>query len=322
MLNLIVFVFLVIFAVLLIAVAVGFSATETQRKKQVASVLTTVNNAPATSGPRVIIERPNEKHIIDELLALANLTAKIQRLLSQAGSDWGTDKFLVATAIAAGVGALIGLKFNPLGVSVLSAAVTAGPVAMLPYAAMSHKRKKRLGEFEEQFPEALDFLARSMRAGHAFSTSLEMLGSETPDPLGREFRILFNEQSFGADLESALWAMTERVPLVDTRFFVSAVMLQRQTGGNLSEILGRLAYVIRERFRLRGQVKAATAHGRMTAMILTFIPIILVVALMFIAPTYLRMLATDPDGRYLILAAIGAQILGYLWIKKIINIKI
>ena len=118
---------------------------------------------------------------------------------------------------------------------------------------------------EEQFPESLDFLARSMRAGHAFSISLEMLGEEMADPLGQEYRTLFNEQNLGAPLDVALRNFAERVPLLDVRFFTSSVLLQKQTGGNLSEILGRLAYVIRERFRLKGQVKAASAHGRMTA---------------------------------------------------------
>ncbi len=131
------------------------------------------------------------------------------------------------------------------------------------------KRTKRLDKLEEQFPEALDFLARSMRAGHAFSISLEMVGEEMADPLGQEFRALFNEQNLGAPLDIALRNFTERVPLLDCRFFTSSVLLQKQTGGNLSEILSRLAYVIRERFRLKGQVKAASAHGRLTATILT-----------------------------------------------------
>jgi tight adherence protein B len=138
---------------------------------------------------------------------------------------------------------------------------------VLHYVFVRKKRAKRLDQLEEQFPEALDFLARSMRAGHAFSISLEMIGEELPDPLGQEFRTLFNEQNLGAPLDVALRNFTNRVPLLDCRFFTSSVLLQKQTGGNLSEILARLAYVIRERFRLKGQVKAASAHGRMTATI-------------------------------------------------------
>jgi tight adherence protein B len=194
--------------------------------------------------------------------------------------------------------------------------------ALLPYFYVLRKRTKRMAEFEEQFPEALDFLARSMRAGHAFTISLEMLSEETPDPLGAEFRTLFNEQNLGAPLDVALANMTARVPLIDVRFFASSVMLQKQTGGNLSEILTRLAYVIRERFRLKGQVKAASAHGRLTAIILTCMPVVTMLALLVVAPGYLQGMAADPDGKYLILASIIAQFLGYYFIRRIINIKV
>jgi tight adherence protein B len=168
----------------------------------------------------------------------------------------------------------------------------------------------------------LDFLARSMRAGHAFTISLEMLGEEAPDPLGQEFRALFNEQNLGAPLDIALNNLTNRIPLLDVRFFTSSVMLQKQTGGNLSEILQRLAYVIRERFRLKGQVKAASAHGRLTATILTVLPIATMLGLLIVAPGYLQGMAADPDGRKMIFGAIFAQILGNFFIKKIINIKV
>jgi tight adherence protein B len=192
----------------------------------------------------------------------------------------------------------------------------------IPYLVVRAKRKKRLATLEEQFPESLDFLARSMRAGHAFSISLEMLGEEMADPLGQEFRALFNEQNLGAPIDIALRNFTTRVPLLDVRFFTSSVLLQKQTGGNLSEILSRLAYVIRERFRLKGQVKAASAHGRLTATILTLLPVGTMLALLFVAPGYLQGMAEDPDGKYMIGGAIGAQILGNFFIKKIINIKV
>jgi tight adherence protein B len=191
-----------------------------------------------------------------------------------------------------------------------------------PYFIVRHKRSKRLNALEEQFPEALDFLARSMRAGHAFSISLEMLGEELADPLGQEFRALFNEQNLGAPLDVALRNFTMRVPLLDARFFTSSVLLQKQTGGNLSEILSRLAYVIRERFRLKGQVRAASAHGRLTATILTLLPVGTMLALLVVAPGYLQGMAEDSDGKWLIGGAIVAQVLGNFFIKKIINIKV
>jgi tight adherence protein B len=198
----------------------------------------------------------------------------------------------------------------------------AAALVSLPYVYVRRTRKKRLDTLEEQFPEALDFLARSMRAGHAFTISLEMIGEEVRDPLGQEFRALFNEQNLGAALETALANFTLRVPLLDVRFFTSSVMLQKQTGGNLSEILQRLAYVIRERFKLKGQVKAASAHGRMTAGILTVLPVVTMLGLLFVAPGYLQGMADDPDGKKMIGAAIVAQVLGNYFIKKIINIKV
>jgi tight adherence protein B len=192
----------------------------------------------------------------------------------------------------------------------------------IPYMIVRRKRKVRLDTLEEQFPDALDFLARSMRAGHAFSISMEMLGEEMADPLGQEFRALFNEQNLGAPLDTALRNFAERVPLLDVRFFTSSVLLQKQTGGNLSEILSRLAYVIRERFRLKGQVKAASAHGRLTATILTLLPVCTMLALLVVAPGYLQGMAKDSDGKWMIGGAIFAQILGNYFIKRIINIKV
>src|SRR5262249_35794625 len=177
-------------------------------------------------------------------------------------------------------------------------------------------------KLEEQLPEALDFLSRSMRAGHAFTISLEMVGEELADPLGQEFRALFNEQNLGAPLDSALQNFGTRVPLLDVRFFISSVLLQKQTGGNLSEILVRLSYIIRERFRLKGQVRAASAHGRLTATILTLLPVFTMLGLLVVAPGYLQSMAEDPDGRMIIGAAIVTQILGNICMRKIINIKV
>ena len=237
--------------------------------------------------------------------------------------SWSSTRLLAAMGLAMipglGLGALVPFIMNGPTTAMICA-ITFG---MMPYLYVRHKRKVRLDKLEEQFPESLDFLARSMRAGHAFSISLEMLGEESPDPLGQEFRALFNEQNLGAPLDIALRNFTDRVPLLDVRFFTSSVLLQKQTGGNLSEILNRLSYVIRERFRLKGQVKAASAHGRLTATILTLLPVATMLGLLInVAPGYLQGMAEDSDGKYLIGGAIVAQILGNFFIKKIINIKV
>ena len=149
-----------------------------------------------------------------------------------------------------------------------------------------------------------------------------MLGQDLEDPLGQEFRGLFNEQNLGAPLDVALHNFAVRVPLTDARFFTSSVLLQKQTGGNLSEILTRLSYIIRERFRLKGQVKAASAHGRLTATILTVLPLATAVCMILVAPEYLKGMFDDPDGKKLIAAAIVAQVLGKFFINRIIDIKV
>jgi tight adherence protein B len=193
---------------------------------------------------------------------------------------------------------------------------------ILPYVYVMRERSKRLGSFEEQFPEALEFLARAMRAGHAFSIALEMLSEESPQPLGSEFRKVYNEHNLGLPIETALTNLTDRVPLLDVKFFVSAVLLQRETGGNLAEILTKLAFVIRERFKLKGQVRAASAHGRITGSILTLMPVVLMFGLMVVAPSYLKGMADDDDGRLIIAAAIGMIIIGHFVIRKIVKIKV
>jgi tight adherence protein B len=317
------FVFFVILAVVLVATAIGLNVLEAQRTKQVSGILRATGGRPVEeeAETKILMDAP-KPDLLERTAARFNAARPLETLLQQAGLNWSVGQLLIGMAAGAAIGIGVGWKFNFLVFSALSSAVLGTVGATLPYAYASFKRTSRLAEFEEQFPDALDFLARSMRAGHAFSVSLEMLGSESPDPLGQEFRTLFNEQNLGAPLEVAFANTLRRFPLVDVRFFVSSVMLQRQTGGNLSEILTRLAYVIRERFRLKGQVRAASAHGRMTAGILTVMPIVLMFALFFVAPGYLQSMADDPDGKYLIIAAIAAQALGYFFIRRIIRIKV
>jgi len=315
--------FFVILAVVMITVSVGWAALEAQRKKKVVGMLETV--AGKTPAPETtVLKDPGEQRedALTRLLANMDLSKKIQAHIHQAGLDWTVGKLMLMSAVAAVAGAVVGTKLTIMMTPILSSVALGLGLAFLPYLIVLRKRAKRLGLFEEQFPEALDFLARAMRAGHAFSVSLEMLADESPEPLAREFRQVFNEQNLGSPIEQALKNLAVRMPLLDVSFFVSAVMLQKETGGNLSEILNKLSYVIRERFKLKGQVKAASAHGRVTGLILTVMPIILMFALMAIAPGYLQGMAKDPDGKWLIVGAICGQFLGYFFIRKIINIKV
>ncbi len=315
--------FVVVFALILLAVSVGLKFFDARRKQQVSNMLHTASGETVVQIANLLKEIDTDKPTgLKALLKTFQFSRHAQEQIQQAGMSWSSSRLIAAMALAMvpglGVGALLPFLLNGPTTGIVLALI----FASLPYLFVRHKRKKRLDALEEQFPEALDFLARSMRAGHAFSISLEMLGEELADPLGQEFRALFNEQNLGAPLDIALRNFTDRVPLLDVRFFTSSVLLQKQTGGNLSEILQRLAYVIRERFRLKGQVKAASAHGRLTATILTLLPVATMLGLLVVAPGYLQGMAEDPDGKYMIGGAVFAQILGNFFIKKIINIKV
>lgn len=315
--------FVFVFLVVLLAVSAGTKFFESRRKQRMASMIKTASGQPTVTVATLLKElEPDKPGGLKGLLQSLQFSRHAQTQLQQAGLNWSSSRLMGAMALAAipglGLGALIPILLNG-PVTAIALAVLCG---LIPYLIVRRQRLARLARFEEQFPEALDFLARSMRAGHAFTISLEMLGDELADPLGQEFRALFNEQNLGAPMDVALRNFTERVPLLDTRFFTSTVLLQKQTGGNLSEILSRLAWVIRERFRLKGQVKAASAHGRLTATVLTLMPICTMIGLMVVAPSYLTGMARDPDGKWLIGGAVAAQVLGNYFIKKIINIKV
>lgn len=311
--------FIVVFSLIMIAVSVGLKFFDARRKRQVANMLQTAAGEPVVAMSNLLKEiEPDKGSGLKALVQSLQFSRHAQDMILQAGLSWTATRLISAMALLAIPGGALGLTFG----GALGCIVGAVVFALLPYLFVRKKRQKRLDQLEEQFPESLDFLARSMRAGHAFSISLEMVGEELPDPLGQEFRTLFNEQNLGAPLDVALRNFNNRVPLLDCRFFTSSVLLQKQTGGNLSEILSRLAYVIRERFRLKGQVKAASAHGRMTATILTLLPIATMLCLLFVAPGYLQGMAADDDGKKMIGAAIIAQLLGNFFIKRIINIKV
>lgn len=246
----------------------------------------------------------------------------LSEVLQQADLNWDTTRFMRLTGAFGLVGALVGALL-PLGMShLLLAAILGSLLAYLPWFYVNKTRTRRMADLERQLPDAMDFLARSMRAGHAFTISIGMVGDDLPEPLGREFRSLFNEQNLGAPLEVAFENFHKRVPLNDVSLFCSAAILQRRTGGNLSEILTGLAELVRDRFRLRGQVQAASAHGRMTAGILIAMPILTMVGLLVVAPGYLQGMWNDDDGRRLVGGAVVAQLLGNVVIKKIVRIRV
>jgi tight adherence protein B len=321
MIALVVITFLVVLGSLMLAISTGLRYFESKRRKQLVSVLKTVTEQE-DDHVNLLIDPDQQKKQPEQQAGLEGILQNLRILLAESGMDWDLQKLLTIIGGLFVVGAAIGwfIPFESPGA--LRCGLVGAGLAYLPLMYVKKQRSKRIGELEAQFPDALDFLARSMRAGHAFTISLEMVGEEIHDPLGQEFRALFNEQNLGAPLDRSLINFGKRVPLPDVRFFASAVLLQRQTGGNLSEVLGRLSHIIRERFRLKGQVQATSAHGRLTATILTLLPIATLVGLVISSPGYLDPLLTDPTGRKLIGAGVGCQILGNMFIRKIIKIRV
>jgi len=241
------------------------------------------------------------------------------RLIEQSGYRTTPGTLVLITVLFAAAAAL--------AASVLSRQwflppVAAGAAAAAPTAFLLNRRTARFRAFEEQFPEALDLLARALKAGHAFQTAMGMVAEELREPVGPEFKKTFDQQNFGLPLRDALHQLTERVPIIDTRFFVTAVLIQRETGGNLSEILENLAHVVRERFKILRQVRVHTAHGRFTAFVLLSLPAALAVALSFINPEHMDLLFKERMGQTMLLAAIVMQAIGFVWIRKVIKIEV
>jgi len=264
-------------------------------------------------------EQLSEIPALDTLLRRSSRISDLHKMLSQAGMDMRAGNFLGFSALAGVAGALI-TYFLAKRVDVAWLGLLVGFV--LPYAYVSIQRSKRFAKFEELFPEAIDTLARAVRAGHAFTTALEMITNEVAEPIAGEFRQLYEEQKFGMPVRDALMNLTERVPLVDVKFFVTAVMLQRETGGNLAEILDNLSYVIRERFKIQRQVRVYTAQGRLTMALLMGMPPIIVIVMLMLNPSFIHPLFADPIGHTLLVAGIALQTVGYFVIRKIIRIQV
>ena len=240
-------------------------------------------------------------------------------LIEQAGMKIGVSTLILACVVSSLICA-----FGAVSVFRLTLAGIPGALvgAALPFFLLMRRRTLRMRRFEEQFPEALDLLSRAIRAGHAFTTAVGMVADEAPDPIGPEFKKTFDEQNFGLPLKEALGNLAQRVPLIDVHFFVTAVLIQRETGGNLSEILDNLSHVVRERFKILRQVRVYTAHGRLTGYVLMALPAALAVALFFINPAHMELLLNERMGQMMLLGAIVMQTIGYFWIRQVVKIEV
>lgn len=257
--------------------------------------------------------------LLHRVLMRVSWSSRLRDFIAQAGMSTKPAKILLWSGVL-GLGAYViaslffHMNFFGVVVGFFAAAIPIGIVAL--------KRRKRLRQFEEMFPEALDLLSRAVRAGHAFTTGLEMIAKESPELLAGEFRKTLEERNFGLPMRDALINMTDRVPLVDVRFFVTALLVQKETGGNLAEILDDLARLIRDRFRIHREVQVKSAQGRLTAMILIAMPLAMLVGLEIVNPVYVNVLFTDPWGKLALGAAATLQFLGSLLLWKIVHIEV
>jgi tight adherence protein B len=279
---------------------------EVSQRGEIQDEATLVNSKPQGPLPAV-----------DRLLGASG--SSLAKLIEQSGVRTSPSAIAIAclgSAVVCGVAMLVFLP-NPL-----AALVAAMAGSVVPLGWLKHRRTARLKKFEEQFPEALDLLSRAIRAGHAFQTAMGMVADEMPAPVGVEFRKGFDQQNFGLPVKEVLKELTTRVPILDVKFFATAVSIQRETGGNLAEILDNLAHVVRERFKIIRQVRVHTAHGRFTGYVLLALPATLGIVLSYINPDHMKLLFEERMGQMMILGAIVMQTIGYVWIKQVIKIEV
>lgn len=255
------------------------------------------------------------KRFADRVVSMFNLGL----LFQQADVALTPTLFLGISAGLAAGGGFLAWVFSG---STVTAVISLVGMGMMPLAYVSFKRKRRLKKFAAQLPDALELIARALRAGHSLGAGMNMVGSEMPAPIGPEFHQAFEEQNLGVSLEDSLTSLTERIPNLDLKFFATAVILQRQTGGDLAEILDKIGHLIRERFKIWGQVQALTGEGRLSGIVLLGLPPFLFLAVYYINPTYCMVLFEDPMGKQMLAFAVFLQVLGALVIRKIVNIKV
>lgn len=264
-------------------------------------------------------EEVEQEPFLTELIDRLPRSADLGRLLEQAEMGWSRARFLAYTLVTAVVGWVLGWLVSGIPVVGLVPAMLA---ATGPYLYVLWRKRKRIEAFEQLFPEAIDLLGRAIRAGHAFSTGLQMVADEMTDPMAYEFRRVFEEQKYGLPLEDSLYELAARVDLVDVRIFSTAVLIQREVGGNLAEILDNLAGTIRERFMIHRQVRIHTAQGRLTGYLLSGLPFAAAFIIFLLNPEYMTVLWTETLGRLLITVAMVMQFIGFLVIRKIVNIEV
>ncbi len=264
-------------------------------------------------------EDDRDASALDAILARSPRLQKLPLLIEHAGVSWSPTTFFMLTFGGAFAAGMFGLVARG---GLLVPVVLAALVGWMPYWYLTFRKKRQLARFEEIFPEAVDMLGRAIRAGHPLSAGIQMVGQEIAEPVAAEFRTVFEEQRFGVPFSDALMGLVDRIDLVDVRIFTTAVLIQREVGGNLAEILDSISGTIRSRFKIRRQLRTFTAQGRMSGMVVGTMPIVVGLGFYAMNPEYIQPLFDEPVGRAMIAMGITLQIVGYLWIRRIVDIEI
>ncbi len=319
-----VIIFLGVFAVVALLLIAGSSGAAHQSKQ----VLATLDSAIAVGGQRVAREQMLDLRkqetlsaipMINRWLQQIEVAPRLHRLLTQAALKWTAGGLLSGMAAAfAAVGYIVYLR---TGTPILGLAL-GGAAGFAPLGFVLQKRGKRFLKFETQLPEALDLMVSALRVGHSLNAALGLVSRECQEPLGNEFRICYDEQNYGLELRSAMDNLVTRMPLQDLRIVVTAILIQKESGGNLAEVLDKVGHVIRERFRLKRQVMTHTAQGRLTGWILSAMPVVLGIALYLINPTTMSLLWTREVGVKLLYLSGAMTTVGTLIINKIVNMEV
>jgi tight adherence protein B len=290
--------------------------------QRIARRLQVMSGGPGRSSERISIlkQRRFSRHDgLDHFLHRLPLAHRIDQLLIQAGTKWSVEQFFGGSLATAVFGLVLAARWPlPLGLRLGFGVLLLG----VPYFLARKARTRRLIRIEKQLPEAADFIARALRAGHSFTNVLQIVGNELPEPLSGEFRMAREEINYGVPMNEALHNMAERIPLTDLRYLIIAVLIQRESGGNLAEILGNISQIIRGRLKLAAQVRVLSAEGRMSAWILSLLPFAVLVMMILINPKYISLMWTDPTGIDLLWIGCGMITVGVLWLRKVIRIRI
>jgi tight adherence protein B len=317
-------VFIGVFLVTGLLVAAGGSV-RAEREKQARSRLDTIlamTGDGAKEEPVDVRKREalfSSIPLLNRLLVRLEIAARLRRMLFQANLTWTPGKLLlVALALWAAAGYLINLRTGLFGVSLVLGLIPAAA----PFAYVLQKRSKRFLKFEAGLPAAIDLMVSGLRSGHSVASAIGLVAREAPNPVGQEFRVCFEEQNYGLDLRTALENLAARVPVQDVRIIMTAIVVQKETGGNLAEVLDKCAHVIRERFRLKREIRTRTAQGRLTGWILSFLPVVLGVLLFLVNPEGISLLWKRPMGLKMLYSASVMTVIGALIIRKIVRIRV